>query len=367
MLSPANEAPPLTNLNAQAAGSLTVDVIRGEDGQAAAGLVTFNVNPRFPGRVEFTGLHVHDGKAGENGGVTIGTSLSGSNPVLLESGGGNIFLPVLVTGGAALRTLNSMLQNPENHYVNLHSRDNPSGAVRAQVMAANTAAPAVVAAISAVSDVNLRTVAPGGLMTIFGTNLTKVAADLSGWTGENVPTSLNGVSVMVGGTAAPILWATPGYIVAQVPVNAQAGLQPVVVRTPNGQAQTGVTVAATAPAIFFDGVGGTVVKNSDFSLLRPENRAEPGEIIVIYGTGLGRTTAPLATGQITPFGDLYNTQPVTVTIGGQEAPVIYSLASPGYLGLNQVAVRVPQGLSGALPLVVRSGSTTSNSVTIFVR
>ena len=38
--------------------------------------------------------------------------------------------------------MNSLVQNPEKHYANLHSRVNPGGVVRSQLLPANTAAPA---------------------------------------------------------------------------------------------------------------------------------------------------------------------------------------------------------------------------------
>jgi uncharacterized protein (TIGR03437 family) len=55
-----------------------------------------------------------------------------------------------------------------------------------------------------------------------------------------------------------------------------------------------------------------------------------------------------------------------VTIGGQAVPAVYSIASPGFAGLYQVAVRVPQ-VSGNVPVVVSVNGAASNTVTMFVK
>jgi uncharacterized protein (TIGR03437 family) len=57
-----------------------------------------------------------------------------------------------------------------------------------------------------------------------------------------------------------------------------------------------------------------------------------------------------------------------VTIGGQNAEVIYSLASPGFLGLYQTAVRMPSSVAaGNAVVVLRVGDAVSNSVNLAVQ
>ena len=58
---------------------------------------------------------------------------------------------------------------------------------------------------------------------------------------------------------------------------------------------------------------------------------------------------------------------MTATISGQPATVVYSIASPGFAGLYQVAITVPSGLAGDAPIVLRQGGVNSNSVTIPVQ
>ena len=57
-----------------------------------------------------------------------------------------------------------------------------------------------------------------------------------------------------------------------------------------------------------------------------------------------------------------------VTIGGISAKVILSGLAPGFVGLNQVNVQVPDGVTpgDAVPLVLTIGGVTSNTVTVAI-
>jgi uncharacterized protein (TIGR03437 family) len=146
---------------------------------------------------------------------------------------------------------------------------------------------------------------------------------------------LNGTSETIGGKSAAILYVGLGQINAQVPVEVPAGQQAVVVKSVIGPgASFNVTVAATAPAIFFSAAGAAVLKNPDFSVVSATNPAKAGDVILIYGTGLGATSASLATGTVVPSTTTANVSvPVTATIGGKPATVTYAIASPGFAGL----------------------------------
>jgi uncharacterized protein (TIGR03437 family) len=150
-------------------------------------------------------------------------------------------------------------------------------------------------------------------------------------------------------------------------VDVPAGSQLVIVGNPGGViASYTINVAANAPAIFFS-PSPAILKNADFSLVTPANPAKPGDIILVYCTGLGQTTPPLATGVAPAAGVLARTTPVTATIGGQPATTIYSIASPGFPGLYQLAITVPAGLTGSVPLVLQQGAATSNTVTLALK
>jgi uncharacterized protein (TIGR03437 family) len=205
-------------------------------------------------------------------------------------------------------------------------------------------------------------------MRIDGNNLAKVATTLDGFAGTTVPGVLNGSQVKVAGNTAPLFYVGPGQILAQIPFETPAGSQAVVVTNGNGPGDAfNVTIVSAAPALFFDEIGGLILKNSDFSLVRPENPASLNDILLIYFTGGGQTTPALATGRLATFPPPFNTVPITVTIGGQDAPVIYSIASPMFAGLYQAAVRMPAVAGPTAPVVFKAGTATSNTVSIAVR
>jgi uncharacterized protein (TIGR03437 family) len=244
----------------------------------------------------------------------------------------------------------------------------PGGSARAQLGPQISATPGVAAVISGNLDKTATTVAPGGLISIFGSNLTKVSTDLSGWQGRVIPASLNGTSVTIGGKPAAILYVGPNQVNAQVPSDVAVGQQPVVVKSAVGTTSAfTVTVAATAPAIFFAPVA-AVLKNVDFSLVSATNPAKVGDVILVYCTGLGLTSVTLPTGTLAPLtGTAAVSSGVTATIGGKDAAVAYAIASPGFAGLYQVALTVPAGVSGNSAIVLTQGGVKSNSVPIPVQ
>ena len=70
---------------------------------------------------------------------------------------------------------------------------------------------------------------------------------------------------------------------------------------------------------------------------------------------------------VPPATSFNNTATMTATIGTQPATVIYSIASPGFVGLYQTAVTVPSGVSGPVPLALSVGGTPANVVTLYVQ
>ena len=76
----------------------------------------------------------------------------------------------------------------------------------------------------------------------------------------------------------------------------------------------------------------------------------------------------ISTGTLVPgTGTAATNVPVTATIGGKDATVVYAIASPGFVGLYQVAITVPSGVSGTPDIVLKQGTTTSNSVKLSVQ
>jgi CHRD domain len=132
---PSNEVPPIPELNASASALITLDVTRDTSGAITSGAVMFDTNYNFPVGTTFNGLHIHTGRAGENGDVVIPAGVSS---VESSTGKGSITkLISLPTTPEMLGILNAVLTNPQGHYVNLHTSANPGGAVRGQLEDAN--------------------------------------------------------------------------------------------------------------------------------------------------------------------------------------------------------------------------------------
>jgi uncharacterized protein (TIGR03437 family) len=295
-----------------------------------------------------------------------------TNKVVTDTGNGNIFKIVTIASAAGIKALNQLVQDPSGFYENLHTTVNAGGAMRNQ-LAAVPGKPAIGGAAAVSSTVT--TTAPGAILSIYGTNLATYTSDLGGFNQATaLTTSMNGVTATIGGKNAPIYFVSPGQLNVQVPFEVTAGSQPIVVTSAGGtSAGSNVTVASVAPSIFIlDQTTslGAIVKNSDFSVITATNTVKAGDTIVIFSTGLGQTTPPAITGTllVPPSPTTFNnTAAVTVTIGGQNATVVYSIASPGFAGLYQTAVTVPSGASGSAKVVLSAGGTASNSVNIAVQ
>jgi len=217
-------------------------------------------------------------------------------------------------------------------------------------------------------------ISPGGLVTIFGTNL-------GGPPGTSLtnsppwPAQIGGTSVTIDGTLVPAYslvnlngseqlsiqaqWSLAGATSATLSITTSAGTSAAVM----------VPVLVAQPGIFIlDGaasgathLGGEVVGMS--------NPAAQGEIIVLYLTGLWAVSDEPATGTASSLTSLSSTLILPqVTIGGVIAPLAFSGLAPGFIGLYQINVTVPQASpTGLLDLVVQSNGVKSNAAKVAVQ
>src|SRR5207249_4052417 len=123
-----------------------------------------------------------------------------------------------------------------------------------------------------------------------------------------------------------------------------------------------------SPGIFqVNGTSQGAILTPNYQLIDATHQAQAGDVIVIFSTGLGMTNPPVPSG--VPSTAAQVTIPVTVTIGGVNAPVQYAGLSPGFVGLYQVNAVVPAGVTAgtAVPVVLTQGGVTSNQATIGVK
>lgn len=126
-LKPSQEVPKIKKLKANAVGHVTFDLTRNTSGAITSGEVIFYFNYKFPDDVVISGLHIHQGAKGANGGVVVDSGTSESD----SDGQGNLTKVV----SASPTTLQAILDNPRNYYVNLHTTTppHPDGALRQQM------------------------------------------------------------------------------------------------------------------------------------------------------------------------------------------------------------------------------------------
>ncbi len=220
-------------------------------------------------------------------------------------------------------------------------------------------------------------VAPGELVTLFGNSLGPTAPASASVVGGTLPFTLGGVQVTFNGQPAPVLYGSAGQINAVAPFElaGQSTVQ-VEVTQVNGQPLTKtVEVAATNPSIFAANATGTgqgAILNADLSDNSASNPAPLGSVVAIYATGLGVTNPVSMDGVLTSvLSPPLVAQPVTVTIGGQSATVLYQGAAPGLVaGVSQINVQVPSNITAgpSVPITIAAGGKQSqNSVTVAVK
>jgi uncharacterized protein (TIGR03437 family) len=94
--------------------------------------------------------------------------------------------------------------------------------------------------------------------------------------------------------------------------------------------------------------------------------AQAGDVVTVYATGLGATDVPVTDGQ--PPTTLTQVPGVTATIGGQDAHVNFAGLVGGFVGLYQLNIVVPAGLTaGPVALTATSGGQTSPVVNLTVK
>lgn len=193
--------------------------------------------------------------------------------------------------------------------------------------------------------------APNTIATIYGTNLswTTHAVTSRDLNGGVLPTSLEGVSVYVNGLLSNLFFVSPGQINFLIPYELVAPTATVYVARQNvaGPAAT-IRLANTAPGFFQWNGNFAVAEHGNGALISPTNPAMPGEIIVLYAAGLGRTAPDISSGQVvsTATSILYLSQ-LKILVNGSLCPassVHYAGLAPGFAGLYQINLKLPDVL-----------------------
>ena len=244
-------------------------------------------------------------------------------------------------------------------------------------------------------NANGTAVAPGSIVSIFGTNLATTIPQP-----DTIPLSTGWsdvTSVTFNNIDAGLYYISAGQINAQLPFNVlpagqTSGTVPIVVtRNSGASAPQSVTVAQAAPGIFTanaTGLGQAIATdNDDNAIAAPAGSISgltthpisigSGHALIVWCTGLGAVTPPPGSQPLGNYvaapivnGQFWNTVlPPTVLIGGVAATPVYSVLSPQFVSEYQIGVvpatNTPIGSAVSLQIQI-GGVTTTNQVTIAV-
>jgi len=205
---------------------------------------------------------------------------------------------------------------------------------------------------------------PGSWVTIFGANMTGSTRiwGASDFSGQSLPLALDGLSVKIDGKPAAVYYISPTQINVQAPADSASGWVPIEVLY-NG-VSTGVVggeIRLVRPELFTYGAKQYVAARfgadantvaGDPSITPGTKAAKPGDVLMLYATGLAASPA----GTIITAPASLSTLPV-VKIGGVVAQVAYAgLVAAGEFQIN---LTVPNVGSGDQPVTIAMGGTVS--------
>lgn len=237
------------------------------------------------------------------------------------------------------------------------------------------AAVALSAQVAVVNGASFRAnqpVAAGSIASAFG-NFGTVTNTLA--PSLPLPTTLGGVQLTVNNVPAPLFFVSSSQVNFQVPSSLVPGRYDVRV-TVGGTTTTGsVIIIDAGPGIFmFDPVQGEstrrgIMLNQDNSLNTSDRRAARGQVVQIFGTGPGALSTNVADGTAAPAAPATTRITPRVLIGGVEAQVQFSGLAPGFVGLWQVNVTIPNQpfITGRMPMQIFMNGVDSQEVSVFVQ
>ena len=222
-------------------------------------------------------------------------------------------------------------------------------------------------------------IAPGELISIFGSNFGTAGIQTTSPVDNIVPQTLGNLRVSIGGNEggaeAAITAATASQINVFVPYEI-AGNTSVTIGVSADYADAISVTLPVAKSAFglstadASGSGQGAILNQDGSYNSDSNPAPVGSVVSLFGTGEGLTTPALPDGALvisTPYSIPNET--VAITVGGQPADVLYAGAAPFLpTGVLQINARIPAGVTGDAPVLVSIGGiSTSRKVTVAVK
>ncbi|HKW97819.1 MAG TPA: hypothetical protein VJN43_08790 [Bryobacteraceae bacterium] len=212
-------------------------------------------------------------------------------------------------------------------------------------------------------------IAQGSIFVVFGSNLgpTKLVQANSfplqtRLAGTSIELEVNGVT-----HPAVMIYTSANQVAALVPSNTPAGDGTLTVTYANTwSSRAAIKIVPSAFGIYTvaqTGRGPGIVTNSTYRVNSTSFAANPGETLIIWGTGLGPVSGNEAGGPLP--GNLRSD--AQVFVGTTAAHVRYAGRSGCCAGLDQITFDVPAGIAGCfVPLAVRVGGVVSNFTSLSI-
>jgi uncharacterized protein (TIGR03437 family) len=191
-------------------------------------------------------------------------------------------------------------------------------------------------------------VSRGGFIALYGTNLASTTAQ-----DATMPFSLGGVQVLINGRKAPVYFVRSDVVLAIVPFATTGTVASVQVLNGTSASDTRtVRIKNGTPGIYTippGGVGSVIaqhVQDNSYATITEQNPAHPGEIILLYLTGLGDVNPPVPDATPAPSNPLSyaKIQPLAV-VDGEKANVGFAGLSPTLIGVYAMTVTIPADIA----------------------
>jgi uncharacterized protein (TIGR03437 family) len=191
-------------------------------------------------------------------------------------------------------------------------------------------------------------VSPGEIIALFGLNFGTATNGVVN--NRAFTTTVAGTTIFFDGVAAPLIYVSPAQANAVVPYEvAGQSSTTIAVQSAGGSMSLQVPVLPAVPALFTLsglGMGQVAALNQDGTINSPLNPANPGDVIVLFGTGEGLLQPVPADGAISSIPAPAPILPITVAINYQQAQVLYAAEAPSLVaGVIQMNVRIPAGIA----------------------
>jgi uncharacterized protein (TIGR03437 family) len=192
--------------------------------------------------------------------------------------------------------------------------------------------------------------APNSFLTIYGTNLSTVTKPIGPGdiTAGQLPRVLTGtgVSVLIYGISAYMYYVSPDQVNVLIPSALTPG--PVMVQLDNdgvyGPAVQ-ITLAEAGPSLFQLDATTVIATHGNGPLVTAASPASPGEVVVLYATGLGETAPEAICGFLpemaSPLADRTDFQVLLNGVAVDPALIQYAGDAPGFAGLFQINLQLP--------------------------